>query len=214
LPVPGHNSLRGFYIGAGYYWRINRSYDLTYEGAAFDSGIKTNHAEIRGKPKDGTSFDLAIFGSANNRLNSYSPAGLTASASRSRTWATAGPPGILNYTTTLLFRQDWSQSYNEAVGSKIDSSAFLDKSWSTYTFDVVVSRTQVFDNVEQEVTNSAGKTSLGPADAVTIHKLPELNLTSRDHSIFANLPVWYSFDASAGLMSRAEPFFDSHRRPR
>src|SRR5208282_3980048 len=35
------------------------------------------------------------------------------------------------------------------------------------------------------------------------------NLTSRDHSIFANLPVWYSFDASAGLISRAEPFFDS-----
>jgi LPS-assembly protein len=210
LPVPGHNSLRGFYIGAGYYWRINRSYDLTYEGQAFSSGIKTNHVEIRGKPKDGTSFDLAIFGSANNRLNSYSPAGLTAfGVAKSNLGDGWTVSGVLNYTTTLLFHQDWSQSYNEAVGNEIDSSAFLDKSWSTYTFDVVVSRTQVFDNVEQEVTNSAGKISLGPADAVAIHKLPELNLTSRDHSIFANLPVWYSFDASAGLMSRAEPFFDS-----
>jgi hypothetical protein len=52
-----------------------------------------------------------------------------------------------------------------------------------------MSRTQVFDNVEQEITNpTTGKISLGPADAVTIHKLPEVNLTSRDHSIFANLP--------------------------
>jgi len=74
------------------------------------------------------------------------------------------------------------------VGSEIDSSGFVGKSWSTYSFDVVVSRTQVFTNVEQAVTNSTtNKTSLTPADAVTLHKLPELNLTSRDHSILANL---------------------------
>ena len=214
LPVPGHNSLRGFYIGAGYYWRINRSYDLTYEAQLFDSGIKTNHAEIRGKPVDGTSFDVVVFGSANNRLSSYSPEGLTAfGVVRSNLgdgWTAAG---TLNYTTTLLFRQDWSQSYNESVGSEIDSSGFVGKSWSTYSFDAVVSRTQVFTNVEQAVTNAAGKTSLTPADAVTLHKLPELNLTSRDHSILANLPVWYSFDASAGLMSRYEPFFNSGLPP-
>jgi LPS-assembly protein len=210
LPVPGHNSLRGFYIGAGYYWRINRSYDLTYEAQLFDSGIKTNHAEIRGKPVDGTSFDVVLFGSANNRLSSYSPEGLTVfGVVRSNLgdgWTAAG---TLNYTTTLLFRQDWSQSYNETVGSEIDSSGFVAKSWSTYSFDVVVSRTEVFTNPEQAVTNATGKTSLTPADAVTLHKLPELNLTSRDHSILANLPVWYSFDASAGLMSRYEPFFNS-----
>jgi len=211
LPVPGHESLRGFYISAGYYWRINRSYDLTYEGQAFSSGIKTSHAEIRGKPKDGTSFDLVLFGSLNNRLDSYSPEGLTifgvAKSNLGNGWTVSG---TLNYTTTLLFRNDWSQSYNEVVGNEIDSSAYLDKSWSTYTFDVAVSRTQVFNNTEQEITNpSTGKVSLGPADAVAIHKLPELHLTSRDHSIFGNLPIWYSFDGSAGLMSRAEPFFDS-----
>ncbi len=212
LPVPGHNSLRGFYVGGGYYWRINRSYDLTYEAQLFDSGIKTNHAEFRGKPADGTSFDLVLFGSANNRLSSYSPEGLTAfgvgKSNLGDGWTAAGS---LNFTTTLLFRQDWSQSYNESVGSEIDSSGFVGKNWSTYSFDVVVSRTEVFTNPEQAVTNSAGKTTLPPADAVNIHKLPELVLTTRDHSILANLPVWYSFDASAGLMSRYEPFFNSQQ---
>jgi LPS-assembly protein len=119
LPVPGHNSLRGFYIGAGYYWRINRSYDLTYEAQIFESGIKTNHVEIRGKPKDGTSFDLAVFGSLNDRLSSYSPEGFTAfGVAKSNLGDGWTVSGLLNYTTTLLFRQDWSQSYNEAVGSK------------------------------------------------------------------------------------------------
>jgi LPS-assembly protein len=211
LPVPGHNALRGFYLGAGYYWRINRSYDLTYETQLFTSGIKTNHAEIRGKPVDGTTFDVVLFGSLDNRLNSASPEGLTAfgvvKSNLGDGWTAAG---TLNYTTTLLFRQDWSQSYNEAVGSELDSSGFVEKSWSTYAFDVVVARTQVFTETEQPITNqTTGKTSLTPPNAVNLHKLPELNLASRDHSIIDNLPIWYSFDASAGLMSRNEPIFNS-----
>ncbi len=71
---------------------------------------------------EGTSFDLVLFGSANNRLDDYSPRGFTAFAvARSNLgdgWTAAG---TLNYNTTLLFRQDWSQSYNETVGSEIDS---------------------------------------------------------------------------------------------
>jgi LPS-assembly protein len=210
LPVPGHSSQRGYYIGGGYYWHISRSYDFTYEAQVFESGIKSNHAEIRGKPTDSTSFDLVLFGSANNRLAQSSPSGLTAfgviKSNLGDGWVAGG---TLNYTTTLLFRQDWSQSYNETVGSEIDSSGFVQKSWDTYAFNVLVSRTQVFTNVEQQIKNANGSTSLGPADAVTIHKLPEIDFNSGDHSILSNLPLWYSFDSSAGLMSRYEPFFDT-----
>jgi LPS-assembly protein len=209
IPSPGHNSLRGFYVGAGYFWAINRSYDVTYEAQIFDSGLVSNHAEIRGKPKQGTDFDLVLFGSATSQTNS--PSGLTAyGVGKSQLGNGWTASGNLNYTTTLLFRQDWSQSYNETVGSEITSSGFIDKSWSTYTFDVVASRTQAFQTVEQEILDPAtGKTSLGPADAVTIRKLPEAELTSRDHDIFRGLPLWYSFDASAGLMFRSLPYFDS-----
>jgi LPS-assembly protein len=209
IPSPGHNSLRGFYVGAGYFWAINRSYDVTYEAQIFDSGLVSNHAEIRGKPKPGTDFDLVVFGSATSQTNS--PSGLTAyGVGKSQLGNGWTASGNLNFTTTLLFRQDWSQSYNETVGSELTSSGFIDKSWSTYTFDVVASRTQAFQNVEQEVTNPVtGKTSLGPADAVTIRKLPEAELTSRDHDIFQGLPLWYSFDASAGMMYRYLPYFDA-----
>jgi LPS-assembly protein len=209
IPSPGHNSLRGFYVGAGYFWAINRSYDITYEAQVFDSGLVSNHAEFRGKPKPGTDFDLVLFGSATSQTNS--PSGLTAyGVGRSdlgNGW-TAG--GTLNYITTLRFQQDWSQSYNETVGSEITSSGFINKNWDTYTFDVVVSRSQLFANVEQEITNpTTGKTSLGPLLDTDIRKLPEFLLTSRDHDLFAGLPLWYSFDVSAGLMSRSEPIINS-----
>jgi LPS-assembly protein len=208
LPSPIHSSLRGWSLGMGYFWAINRSYDVTYRAQVFDSGLVTHHAEIRGKPKEGTDFDVVVFGSNTNQTNS--PDGLTVyGVGRSQLGNGWTASGTLNYTSTLLFRQDWSQSYNESVGSEIHSSAFLDKSWGTYTFDTLVSRDQLFDSVEQQVTDPVtGKASL-VADAVTIHKLPEAVLASRDHDIFAGLPLWYSFEASAGLMSRSQPFFNS-----
>src|ERR1019366_9058647 len=51
LPSPGHNSLRGFTVGAGYFWAINRSYDLTYRAQIYDSGLVSHHGELRGKPR-------------------------------------------------------------------------------------------------------------------------------------------------------------------
>ena len=209
LPSPGHNSLRGWELGAGYFWAINRSYDMTYQAEIFDSGLVSHHLEVKGAPKVGTSFDVVAFGSATSQTNS--PSGVTIyGVGRSQLGNGWTASGTLNYTSTLLFRQDWSQSYNETVGSEIHSSGFLDKSFSTYTFDVVASRTQFFDRVEQEIADPVtGKQSLGPPDAVTIRKLPELEFVSRDHSIFGRLPLWYSFDASSGLMFRSEPFFNS-----
>lgn len=213
IPSPGHNSLRGFYMGAGYFWAINRSYDLTYEAQIFDSGLVSNHAEIRGKPRAGTDFDLVLFGSATGQLPN-SPSGLTAygigKSQLGNGWTAVG---VLNYTTTLLFRQQWSQSYNETVGSEIASSGYVGKNWDTFAFNVEMSRSEVFTNVEQEIPNPVtGKVSLGPANAVTIRKLPEAVLDDRDHAIFNGFPLWYSFDASAGLLFRSLPYFDTNNQ--
>jgi LPS-assembly protein len=211
LPSPGHNSLRGFTLGVGYFWAINRSYDATYRAEVFSSGVVTHHMEFRGAPKKGTDFDVVVFGSSTDQTNS--PSGVTLyGVGRSQLgngW-TAG--GTLNYTSTLLFRQQWSQSYNEAVGSEIHSSGYLDKSWSTYTFDAVASRTQLFQSVEQQVTDPVTGQKTLVANAVTIRKLPEAQFTSRDHDLFHGLPLWYSFDGSAGLMFRSQPFFDSNNQ--
>ena len=48
---------------------------------------------------------------------------------------------------------------------------------------------------------------------MTIRKLPEAELTSRDHDIFHGLPLWYSFDSSAGLHVPLRAVFRQHRHP-
>src|ERR1035437_3168498 len=67
-----------------------------------------------------------------------------------------------------------------------------------------------FQTLEVPVIDPVTNTQTGYlTDAVTIRKLPEVEIGSRDHDIFHGLPVWFSFDSAAGLLARSEPFFDS-----
>ena len=47
------------------------------------------------------------------------------------------------------------------------------------------------------------------ANAVTIRKLPEVEFTSRLRQIFNPLPLFFSFESSAGLLFRSEPVFNA-----
>ena len=49
-PLIGHSSIRGYVVGVGYYWAINRSYDATYRFQDFTEGALAHHLELRGKP--------------------------------------------------------------------------------------------------------------------------------------------------------------------
>jgi LPS-assembly protein len=47
--------------------------------------------------------------------------------------------------------------------------------------------------------------SITSGDTVIIRKYPELDFTSRDHQIFPDLPIWISWDTSAGMLGRSNP---------
>jgi LPS-assembly protein len=55
----------------------------------------------------------------------------------------------------------------------------------------------------------ADGTTPAVANAVLIHKLPDVEVEGRDRAIWRNLPIWFSFYSSAGLLSRSEPLFSS-----
>ena len=49
-------------IGAGYYWAIHRSYDLTYRTQWFTQRGFAHHADFRGKPTKDSDFDTIFYG--------------------------------------------------------------------------------------------------------------------------------------------------------
>ncbi len=202
-------SQRGFMIGLGYFWAINRSYDLTYRFQDYNTDAFGHHVDFRGKPRAGTDFDF-IFngvqdrnGDPNNGNQRFSGEDVyfVGHSQLSNGWKVNG---YVNYVSSFRYRQEWSESFNEAIGSEIHSVGFLEKNTSNYTFDLVASRVENFQTGEVQ---EPGKTDF-TRNAVLLHKLPEGQFSGRDRKLFKNLPVWFSFYSAGGLLYRSYPTFD------
>jgi LPS-assembly protein len=215
-PSPGHSSLGGFMIGLGYFWAINRSNDLTYRMVDYVSRGYAHHLDFRGQPRAGTDYDIIAYGVQDRGApNSGNPpvkyGGLSLyGVGRSDLGHGWTARASVNYITSFRFRQAWTQSFNEAIGSEVHSTGFINRDWSTYTFDVVFARLENFQRGEVEAPDSTPQNRHYLTDAVIIRKLPEAEFGSRDRALWKGVPLWFSFDSSAGLVSREEPFFNGN----
>ncbi len=206
-------SQRGLMVGLGYFWAINRSYDLTYLFQDYNTNAFGHNVNFRGKPRVGTDFNLIFYGVQDEggvigpppatKYSGYS-VNMVAHSDLGNGWTANG---FVNYISSYGFRQYWSGSYTEAVGSEIHAVGFVDKKWDGYTFDIALSRLENFQNNEVPVVQANGGT-VKERDAILLHKLPEASFSSPDRPLFQNLPVWFSFYSAAGLLYRSEPILD------
>lgn len=225
-PNIGNSSLFGFMIGGGYYWAINRSYDATYRIQDFVSRGYAHTLDFRGKPTQKSDFNFTLYG-VNDRGPTdksgcpiYSSVGPEKDASgcpvpgpdakrvtqggldfslKAKTELPGGWEGKvdLNYLSSYLFRQVFTQSFNEAILNETDSVGYLQKHITDYTFNIVFQRQELYE-------------STLPNDSVTIQKLPAFEVIGKQRQISHNwLPLWFSFDSSADLLRRQEPDFQT-----
>jgi LPS-assembly protein len=216
MPNLGHSSQRGEMFGLGYFWAINRSMDVTYRVQDFTARGFTHHVDFRAKPRPGSNFDLVLYGvqdrgapGSGNPPVKYSGISLYA-VGRSDLGNGWTASGNLNYITSFRFRQEWTESFNEAIGSEVHSAGFINKNWSTYSVNIVAARLENFESTEIPVTDPVTKDTTYLTNAVIIRKLPEAQFYSRDHALFRNLPIWYSLESTAGLLYRSAPVFENN----
>ena len=211
IPNISNSSTRGVTVGLGYYWAINRSYDATYRLLDYTSRGYAHHLDISGKPRPGTDFYAIFYGVQDRGVPGANPpekySGLSLhAAGKSDLGDGWTAHADVNYVTSFRFVQEWSQSYNELIGSETHSVGFVNRNWPTYSLDVVFARLENFQTLE--VAIPAGATNY-LANAVTIRKLPEAEFSGRDRPIWGSLPLWFSWDSSGGLLYRSEPIFNS-----
>ena len=217
MPNIGNSSVLGKMVGVGYYWAINRSYDATYRFQDFTSRGYAHHLDFRGKPRAGTDFDFILYGVQdrglkldNGTLLKQGGIDITASG-KSDLGKGFTARAQINYLSSLTFRQAFTQSFNEAIFSEVHSVGFINKNWSTFTFNTVFARLENFQRPELQVSDPVTGKIHTQADSVIIRKLPELDLSSRDRPILnGKIPVWFSFQSSAGLLFRGQPIFDGN----
>ncbi|MDP9169470.1 MAG: LPS assembly protein LptD, partial [Acidobacteriota bacterium] len=193
-----HSSTRGYGVALGYYFAFSRSMDVTYVLQDFTVRGLAHHVDFRGKPTQKTDFNV-IFDGVQDK--GYKPDGGTliktpgySITGGARTEFGDGwvARGSINYISSLAYRQQFSQSFNEAIFSETHAVASVEKNFGYYNFTTAASRTEEF---ETAIKN----------DSVVIRKLPEFDFTGRDRRLAASLPVWLSFDSSAGFYNRREP---------
>ena len=198
IPNIGNSSQHGKMVGVGYYWAINRSYDLIYRGLYYSSAGLAHHAEFRGKVNQRTDFDLTVSGIKSNQADTVGASGVKvnflAKSDLGNGWEARAN---VDYLSSFAYLQQFTQSFNEAVFSETHSVGYVSKHWADFGVDFVASR-----NVNFESTT--------PGDTVEIRKLPSAEITQREHELdFRQWPFWVGFDSSAGLLYRAEPGFQT-----
>ena len=197
-PNLGNSSRRGFFFGLGYFWAINRSYDVTYRVQDYTGRGLAHHVEFRGKPTEKSDFDAIFYGVQDSGYK-LSPTvvqkqgGFNLQATgRAELGNGFSARGNINYLSSLLFRRNFTESFNEAVFSESHSVGFVTKHQDSFTFNAVFSR---IENFQDDLPN----------DVIIIRKLPEFQFGSRDHQLLGGpLPVWGSFDSAAGLLYRTQ----------
>lgn len=195
MPNIGNSSRRGFMFGIGYYWAINRSYDVTYRPQYFSTVGFAHMLDFRGKPTQKSDFDFMLYGvndKSERQQGGYSlrfmgkaeiPKGWVASAN-------------INYLSSFKFRTGFAESYNEAIFTEVKSTALLRKHWTGYSINVA------FDQMTNFQSDVVG-------DKVSIRKLPEVQFVTQDRQITKTIPLWFSFDTSASLMHRSQLLFET-----
>jgi LPS-assembly protein len=204
LPVVGNSSRYGAVVNTGYFWAINRSFDLTYRNQIFTARGFAHHVDFRGIPNEKSDFNFLLFGVNDRGLDQGNGQRLKqGGVQMSFTGRALLGDGFeakanLNYLSSYTFRQAFTQSFNEAIFSEVHSIAYITRHWSTFSFNGVFSNNEIFQ-------------STVPDDKITIRKLPSLEFSSRDRQISYSFPIWVSFESSVALMRRTQPLFQTRQ---
>lgn len=203
-PNVGNSSRRGKVIGLGYYQTLGRSYDAMYRALYFTQRGLAHHVEVRGKPRRDSEFNAILYGVNDRGLKlpggeRRKEGGLSFTLEGQTRLGGFEGRGEANYLSSLVFRQAFTESFNEAIFSEVHSVGFLGRHWSTFGLDFVFQRLENFQSTQ-------------PDDTIVIRKLPQVEFSSRPREIFRRgLPVWVSFESSVGLVRRKQPLFQTRQ---
>jgi LPS-assembly protein len=210
-PNFGNSSRLGLMLGQSYFWAINRSYDATVGGTWYTDRGFASQIDFRGRPTANSSFDVYFFGVSDKGVKlpdctptpenpdcRYKQGGAIFSMKGTALfpWGLRGVANV-NILTSLEFRQAFTQSFDEAIWSRVHSIGYVSKTFSSYSLNTSLSRDENFQSLER-------------ANTVVIRKLPNVEFNSLDHQFLGGpAPLWFSFDTSFDLVSREQPLYET-----
>ena len=219
IPVFGYSSAsqntgsKGLTIGEQGYLTLGRSADLTV-GMLYYSlrGFSENGTvRYRGPGEDFFSahfsalqdrgFESPTVNARGNTVDLYVNQGGqdVTSAFRWKLNPTTRAIGDVEYLSSYVYREVFTENFNQAVSSDITSTVYLMNEKNGYSTDLRFDRYQGLKVVP--ILNRAG-------EEVKVFHAPSIDFSADDHHI-AGTPLLWSLDASAAGLKRVQPNFVS-----
>jgi len=196
LPHVGNSTQKGYIVGDGFFWAINRTADLMVGVEDYSKRGLAERGEFRAKPSENADFVINYFG-VNDK---YSNVSLRAPGESIHAFGKDDDIGdgfravtTVDYVNTMAFRTTWSPNYTQAVSSEAVQSGFVSKNWDAFSFNTYAERYENFLSTQQV-----------PANAVIIRHLPSVQFDGDDRQI-GNSPIYFSLDSSADAVGRTAP---------
>ncbi len=202
-PHIGTSSRKGKIAGESFFWAINRSADALLGAEYYSKRGWAQHATLRLRPAGNSYLTATYFGVLDRGLVRGNQRQDQGGRALTVTGASELPRGFravanVNYLSSFLFRLGFTESYNDAIGTEVHSTAFLTKHFDSYGFHAAFSRYQNFQGT-------------APRDSIEIRALPSVQFSSVDRKLLAQAPLWFSFDTAVEGMSRSEPHLETSK---
>jgi LPS-assembly protein len=207
LPTVGDSTTKGIILGDSVYWAINRSNDITLGAEYYSSRGWSQSVHFRSKPGENSSVEVRYFGVMDrgivvNQLQNGvevpvlqnqggEEARLLADDNLDHWRASAS----IDYLSSFLFRQAWSETYSQAVDAEVSSVAYLSHNLSGFSLNASADRYQNF--YQNPSTNSY-------SDQIKILHLPMAEANALEQPLLSS-PLRWGVDASAAGLQRSEP---------
>ncbi len=211
IPDIGQSSRKGFIIGDAFYLAPTSWMDATLGLQYMSRRGYLERGTFRAKPFENTSIEYTYFGVDDRGL--LNPDGRTRSpqgGEQQRLEIQSQLPGgwrfvtDFNHLSSLTFRLAFADSYGEAINSEVRSAIFLTNHFGGFSLNFAGLDDKSFLTLPTTTTSPTGVITTVPATSVTLRNLPEARLGSVEQAPWKNAPVYFGFDAFAGVVYRSD----------
>src|ERR1051325_9752927 len=192
---------KGFRISDAYYQTLGRSADFTLRGDLFSQRGVGIGGDLRTRANSRSFFNMGFY-AVKDRILGHKKDADHPDQGGSSFYIDAVhyfPNGFLaaadvNITSSLTFRQVFSDSIQQAISPEERSQVFINKNYNAYSFNVRM---------------NSQATSLQNSQ-IRIRELPSIALDRRPSPVpwFKKIPMYYSFESAVEGVSRKETATD------
>ncbi len=204
MPYVGNSSQKGFIVGGGFFWVLNRSSDLLMGLENYSVRGAARYGRFRARPSNSSDLTVDYFGvndQGSGPLRQVRAPGQSLRVVGQARDLGHGFRGVLDvdYITSLAFRFAFTDTFTQAVVSEARQTGFLTKNFGAYSLNFFASRYQNFLSTAQV-----------PGNSIIIRHTPSFLFSGMDKQV-GQSPFYFAFDVSATGVGRTEPGFETPR---